>query len=393
MTAPHLTVTTRRARASVAQLTELAVRGLPHMWDEDAQSFVQTMRGLPSPEGPVLRQEGINLRYSAIVALGTSRLRPAEQREALGGRTARDLATLVAAQAWEHPDPGAVALAAWALAEVTGTPDERLLDRLADLLARGTPVPTVQASWMLAAALAAPGAAASARIVSAVRPRLLAAQGDQGIFPHVLPADSQGRWRAHVGCFADQVYPVQALARLAAAHDDAEALAAANRCARRICELQGPAGQWWWHYDVRDGSVVEGFPVYSVHQHAMGPMALIELRGAGGEDHMTEVVLGLSWLRTHPEVVEDLVAEDLAVVWRKVYRREPAKAARRVSALTTSLRAGLHLPGLDRLLPPTRIDHECRPYELGWLLYAWPATDGDRPGTDVRPDATEDRHD
>jgi hypothetical protein len=26
---------------------------------------------------------------------------------------------------------------------------------------------------------------------------------------------------------------------------------------------------------------------------------------------------------------------------------------------------------LDRVCPPGVIDYECRPYELGWLLYAW----------------------
>jgi hypothetical protein len=71
------------------------------------------------------------------------------------------------------------------------------------------------------------------------------------------------------------------------------------------------------------------------------------------------------------------------LVWRKVGRREPRKAARLVSATTTSLRPGLHLPGLDRALPPDRVDHECRPYELGWLLHTWlsaPHT-ATRPGT------------
>jgi hypothetical protein len=130
-------------------------------------------------------------------------------------------------------------------------------------------------------------------------------------------------------------------------------------------------GQWWWHYDARDGSVVERYPVYSVHQHAMGPMALFDLLEAGGSDHRLEIAAGLGWLDHHPEVLEELVADRFALVWRKVGRREPGKAARAVGALTTSLRPGLHLPGLDRLLPATVVDHECRPYELGWLLYAW----------------------
>ena len=41
---------------------------------------------------------------------------------------------------------------------------------------------------------------------------------------------------------------------------------------------------------------------------------------------------------------------------------------------------GARLGLLDRTFPPTVVDHECRPYELGWLLYAWLSarTDGDR---------------
>jgi hypothetical protein len=173
-----------------------------------------------------------------------------------------------------------------------------------------------------------------------------------------------------VGCFADEVYPIQALARYGAATADSTSLAAANRCAARITELQGSAGQWWWHYDSRHDSVVEGYPVYSVHQHAMAPMALMDLADAGGNDHTPAIYRGLDWLTTHPEVFDELVDEPFGVIWRKVGRREPAKLVRKLNATTTSLRPGLTVP-TDRLFPTTVIDRECRPYELGWLLYAW----------------------
>jgi hypothetical protein len=155
------------------------------------------------------------------------------------------------------------------------------------------------------------------------------------------------------------------------AHSDPSALQAAGRCAARICELQGPAGQWWWHYDVRDGRVVEGYPVYSVHQHAMAPMALFELHEAGGADFLQATSDGVGWLSGHPEVEEQLVCPALNVIWRKAGRREPGKLVRALSAASTAIRQGLHVPGLNLMFPPSRIDHECRPYELGWLLYAW----------------------
>jgi hypothetical protein len=72
--------------------------------------------------------------------------------------------------------------------------------------------------------------------------------------------------------------------------------------------------------------------------------------------------------------VEPLVVPDLGVVWRKVGRREPFKVARAANAAATRLRRGARAPFVDRIWPAGRVDYECRPYELGWLLYASGAT-------------------
>lgn len=363
--------TSATTAASVDRLVRCAIDGLPRMYRPESRAFVQTMRGLPSATGPHLVREGTNLRYAAIVALGLNHTDEGTQRRVLSGITAAELTTAVAKRAGRDADPGAVALAAWATAEVDQRHAATLFMRMRDMLASGDPLPTVDVAWMLTAAVASSYLGDTEDIVAATRSRLLAQQGPTGLFPHALPASSLGRFRAHVGCFADQVYPIQALARMAAVGADNMALTAADACAQRICDLQGQAGQWWWHYDVRNGSVVEGYPVYSVHQHAMAPMALFDLFDAGGADHHTSIVSGVSWLTTHPEVLDELVDERLGVVWRKVGRHEPAKAARKINAVTTSLRPGFILPGQDRAFPTTRVDHECRPYELGWLLYAW----------------------
>ena len=168
-------------------------------------------------------------------------------------------------------------------------------------------------------------------------------------------------------------------------HADADALDAANRCAAPDLRPQGTAGQWWWHYDVRDGSVVEGYPVYSVHQHAMAPDGALRPARGGGDDHR----------RVHRARVA--LAADPPGGARRAGRRAVSassgarsgagsrrKAVRKLNAVTTVRARRLHVPGLDRLCPPTVIDHECRPYELGWLLYAWqrqrrPHADDPRP--------------
>ena len=360
-------------RERVPHLVTLAVHGLTDMYQPDGQYFPHTMRGARSVDGPQLRPQGDSLRYAAIVALGLAALPPLIQKRVLAGDEASRLARTVATRAIGNEDSGVIALAAWAAAEAAGEFADELFDDLKIRVASKVPMPTVDASWALTAAIAAQHLGDTSTFVSTLANRLLVAAGPSGVFPHMLPAEAQSKIRRHVGCFADQVYPIQALSRWFAASQDRTALAAANRCAQVIVDRQGLEGQWWWHYDVRDGSIVEGFPVYSVHQHAMGPMALHELHEVGGDDHDSAIALGLRWLDTHPEVIDELISERLNVVWRKVGRREQRKVVRRIAALTTARIPGLHLPLIDRVWPPGRIDYECRPYELGWLLYAWPA--------------------
>jgi hypothetical protein len=390
---------------TIDQLTTVSTRGLEEMYQPTGLTFPQTARG---GDGRALQREGVNVRYTAIAALGLAQLPDVAQKQALSGSLAREILPAAIGLALAGRDPGAVALATWAAAEVTTQDDDstagdrdnaasspaheptriqRALDRLLATVHTGAPIPTVDQSWTLTALLAArhradldrddessPFIAVAEQLTEAAHTaaeRLMAVQGPGGLFPHHLPPHHLSRLRSHIGCFADQVYPIQALARYAAAEGDQHALDAASRCTERICALQGDAGQWWWHYDSRGAGVVEGYPVYSVHQHAMAPMALMELHEAGGPDHGAEIALGLKWLTDHPESDSPLIDTATGVVWRKIGRRGPRKIVRKLRAAATAAHPNLHLTALDRMFPPGPVDYECRPYELGWLLYAW----------------------
>lgn len=305
------------------------------------------------------------------MALALSCLDDEAQRQALEGATAADLARISSTRAEFCDDAGAIALAAWAAAEVAGISVAPLLRKLDALLAGDIPIATEDCSWLLAAALAVEKIDDTSGLAVRAARRLAAAQGPLGLFSSVTPAPGSCRRSTHVGRFADQVCSIQALARLHAAHGGQAALAAAQACADRMCELQGADGQWWWLYDVRDGSVAEKYPVYSVHQYATGPMAFLDLREAGGKDHWGAIARGLGWLDRHPELAEPIVSDGETAIWRKTTRRGPAWVARAVSAATTRPPLGLPLAWLDRLFPPDRVHHECRPCDLGWLLYAW----------------------
>ena len=390
--AARLSAHVEPASEYVEQLLELAVRGLPASYLEEPMGFAQTLRGVRGEPAPRIRAEGRNLRYGAIAGLGVARLDVEAQRSVLRGHTADDLVRAVALQAQKHTDPGGVAIAAWAAAEVAGSFEQDLFDRLGAMLQSGVPLPIVDVSWMLTAGVMAANLGDTARVVGPAVERLVESQGQRGIFPHWARAGLNDRWRAPIGSFADQVYPIQALSRFSAVFGEADALRAASRTADRICALMGGGGQWWWHYDSRTGDVAERYPVYSVHQHAMAPMALFELAEAGGEDHTGAIVKGLFWLETHPEVVQELVADRHNLIWRKVGRREPPKASRALAAVSAAVSPGLRPPGLDRVFPAVNVDYECRPYELGWLLYAWlgsPVADLVTSGATDRPATAE----
>ena len=361
----------------VRHLLDIAPRGLAAAYLPETGEFSQTVRGVTGPDGVRLQAEGRNLRYAAMAALGLARAGLEVQHATLAGGTAADVSRRAYDAARTSDDPGAVALVAWAEAEVSGTFRADLFERLVRWLDAGAALPTVDVSWMVTAAVAAAELGDTKRIVHEGSERLLRERGARGIYPHLLPRSAGSRWRSHVGSFADQVYPVQALARAAVLTGDLRLLDAADVTARRICELQGPAGQWWWHYDSRDGGVVEGYPVYSVHQHAMAPMVLHDLLEAGGADHRDHVEAGLGWLTAHPEVVEELVSDRFGVIWRKVGRREPPKAGPR-----DPRREHRGAPRAARARPrhvryrQSWSTTSAAPTSSGWLLYAWLAPEG-----------------
>ncbi|GAA5081989.1 hypothetical protein HNP84_009679 [Thermocatellispora tengchongensis] len=362
----------------VAEMVDLSVAGLPPGYVDG--EFVFTRRGVRGADGTwTARPEGRSVRYAAIVALGVNTLPEERQREALSGDTALDLTGHLIKGLPARDGLGDVALICWAAAETGHSDLGAAVDRLAALESAIGPqdqVFTVEAAWALAAAVAvrAAGGPMADAVLERSRERLLRGLRQDRLYRHTLgPASGPlvPWYRAHVGCFADQVYPLQALARLHRLAGDPDALAAAERVAAGICAAQGPEGQWWWHYDARSGAVVEGFPVYSVHQLAMGPMALLDLADAGGGLRLQEIALGLGWMLDRPETQERMVLPELALTWRKAAREDPRKVVRGARAAATRVRPGARLGVLDRVYPPVAVDRECRPYELGWLLYAW----------------------
>jgi hypothetical protein len=349
------------------------------MYRPDSDEFAFT-RTFTTTGGVTAQLSGTSLRYAAIVALGVSALPADRQAELLGGHQLADFVTVLVERQAASRNLGDIALVAWCAARIGHALLPEAVRRLAEFDRRTATEYVVEAAWVVSALAEARARLDVEEHLAQARRRLLASVAPGSpLFPHATGPGLVKPYRDHIACFADQVYPVQALARLHHSGDDPGALAAAEATAERICRLQGPDGQWWWHYDARTGDVVEGYPVYTVHQHAMGPMALLDLTEAGGGDYAEPIRRGLRWLLGPAELGtggEPMLLDDEGLTVRKVYRGDPHKIVRGLHTVTTRARSGLRLPVIDRVYRPTSLDRECRPYEFGWLFFAWLATLG-----------------
>jgi hypothetical protein len=357
-------------RNVIETMVRISIKGLPLMYDSKNLQFAHTRRR--GADGQI-RPEGISPRYGAIVLLGIIPLSQNTQRFVLSGETPEAFCQRLMETPAAQNDLGTMSLIMWAAAELQHSSLATLLPQIKGLWeTANNRFLTVHVAWLLSALVAARNKLPVEKEMHAARDALLSAMDQRaGIFPHNLGSANKSRLRSHVGCFADQVYPIQALARYSKVFSHPRSLEVANRCAAQICTLQGANGQWWWHYDVRRGDVIEGYPVYSVHQDAMAPMALLDLFDAGGDDYADAIRKGVRWMQRAPEVDRSLVDEQNQLIWRKVARREPAKASRRIRAAVSGVIPAARLPWLNGLFPPTEIDFESRPYHLGWVLQAW----------------------
>jgi hypothetical protein len=191
-----------------------------------------------------------------------------------------------------------------------------------------------------------------------------------GLFCHMKKEGGPAVLRSQIGNFADQIYAIFALSTYYEIFNDKHALQVALQCANSLCTLQGNLGQWWWHYHARRGIVVSGYPVFAVHQYGMGPMGLQKLASVSGKNFQLPISKGLNWLFSNNELGLEMVDWKNHVIWRDIQRTPLASITRYLSMLLAE--AGWTSP--IRFLDSTyslKVNHEMRPYELGWLLYAF----------------------
>jgi hypothetical protein len=355
----------------VGELNRFAAAGLVNMVDPNTGLFCHRFC---RTAGGYMR-EGVSARYTAITLLGLNRWKAAGGDTPIATDAPMDC--LLNERAWLD-NVGDIGLMLWLIAQAGRGDADRLYssldtERAWDSMKESASRRTMEIAWFLtglsyiADSLSRSAANSAMNLAHAAYELLVSSQGDRGFFGHQNAEDGlRGFIRGSIGSFADQVYPIYALTQYAIASRNQEPLRQARRCADAICASQGPFGEWWWHYDAIRGKVFQRYPVYSVHQDGMAPMALWKLGEATGHDFSGSIHRGLAWIYGANELGADMRDSSTGMIWRSVYGTGIAR--RRRDALDL-LGKPMHSTADLRVL------HECRPYHQGWLLYAFAGRD------------------
>ena len=360
---PTATDSARAETGAISSLIDLALESLPAMqigesgvfcWDREA--------GEEAPRGR-------SLRYTLMSLLGLAKAR------AHGYRVPIEPDAIHAAL-WAEVDspelePGDYGLYLWAEVRMGGARGPELVDRLTRSLAREGGLSArlgMELGWIitgLALHVAANGDAAKPLLGEAIDQLLGPNRGPSGLFRHHGTSGRRGRFPN----FATEIYSVLALATVGRHGLDPRALPAAQVAADRLLALQLPDGGWPWIYDVETGSVVERYEVYSVHQDAMAPMALLELAEATGERRYVDAVAeGLRWIDGRNELGAQMRAPEHGLVYRSIRRRRPLDRLWLLANTASASTVRRSRAGRGRLVELNRTD---RPYHFGWVLEAW----------------------
>lgn len=394
---PHLD----RFHANVRALCALALARLPRMIDPATGLFTFGVSG----EGLVPR--GTSVRYTAMTAIGL------ERAEAHGLGSPVDLDHLYEALgATLHgvDNLGDLGLVIWAAARRSRPLAERALrfvDEFPDHMQRrrGESVHSTELALLtngLTEALAA--GVGSERAVRARLDRafrcLANQRGASGLLPFSRPAPGREapptlheRLQSELGFFDAQIYALLAALRRHEVLDDAEARDMARTIAERLLASQHPLGQWAWHYNVRTGAVVDLYPVYSVHQDGMAPMALLPAERLLGLSTIPAVARGVKWLFGRNELNESLIDTERSIIWRSIRRSAPLRGIVYPLKLASLADVGRSFDLGARLASPDllEVDREMRPYHLGFCLYAFSALVGSLPAEGEAPSDSDPR--
>jgi len=184
--------------------------------------------------------------------------------------------------------------------------------------------------------------------------------GASGIFRHQLKQGFSGKLRAEISTFSDQIYPIYALSLYGKQVKNEEALLISKECALKLCELQGKDGEWMWHYNSKNGSVINKYPVFSVNQFALAPFVLSSLQKASNTDFSHFINKGMDWGLKSSQ--KSLIDDNKKILWDGISQNKSKRIL--TSSFNFLKNSNIKFGNKNKLVK------ECSSYNYGWILHA-----------------------
>ncbi len=364
-----MTYSVTPSKELINRLIDLSLISLEAMYDRQKKLFTtQYTNKIITPMG----RAGI-ITYTAITLIGLAKVK--ERLPQTPFDWPGTLASLME-QIQQLPRVGDLGLILWADAHGDGVHAREIVTVMRQQLSqRSLPdIDTMELAWLLTGLCYARSYLAEDSQLSELTTQLYQALmthsfPQTGLFRHTVPRSLGTRLRSNIGTFADQIYPIYALAAYYAYSSEKAALDQALKCARRICQLRGNQGQWWWHYNYQTGQVAEKYPVYAVHQDGMAIMGLLKVSRVSQEDFSGPAWQGLDWLFGNNELKATVVDWERHIIWRDIERSGALAKIRYVTAVLSNF-GWVGAPQLLDAFPNFVVNWESRPYHPGWLIYA-----------------------
>jgi hypothetical protein len=348
---------------ATTDLIDFALQSLPAMRLPDGCFCFERRAGVTAALGR-------SPRYTLMAELGLLRARAA------GYELPFDVDELPAIDRREldagNLTPGDIGLMLWIDARRGAGLGDELADRLDHALSASGGLPArlgMELGWIvsgLAHHAATGGSQTGARLLTAALDQMLVRnRAANGLFRHFGASGLRRRFPN----FATQIYSVLALSTVARVGLDDRALDAARTTADVLIGHQLEDGGFPWLYDAERGTVVERYEIYSVHQDAMAPMALIELFEACGDARYLDAVAhGLRWIGGRNELGADMIDRQCGLVLRSIRRR---RGPDRLWLGTKTAASLARMPTRGSTARLTELNPTDRPYHFGWVLEAW----------------------
>jgi hypothetical protein len=182
--------------------------------------------------------------------------------------------------------------------------------------------------------------------------------------------DSPRGPRRRFASFATQTYLTLACYTYGEFANHRGAIELANSTTRRLIELQGPNGEWPWFFDVPNGTVIDFYEVYAVHQYGMAPAFLQFAERLGVPEARTALSKGFRWVFGENQMHRSMLLPATGLSIRSQVRSGEMQTkifriGRAIANATFARASGL--------VDPASLEFrlECRSYELGWILWSF----------------------